>query len=202
MRNASFFALLIAILGLLAMPDRASAQSIRDNSNLWPTHRDDQLRFRISYPPDWIVVAPKGGNVRFSVNPPDGPGNCNVVAKPNAELRTLTQPQLSREIEQADNDPASWAEYLGLPPNQITLIESRRARIHDVPALVAVIETKLENLQGLFMRKQTVAMTFTPGFVWSLNCGASSFNAGEARKRFLQLQPTFLKVFGSFTFLR
>lgn len=195
--------ILIAIASIWWQPqDSAMAQSSRENSNLWPTHRDAERGFRISYPPDWIVVPPKGTNVRFSVNPPDGPGNCNVVAKPNAELRSLSQTQLNREIEQAETDTPSWAEYLGLPTAQVRVIESRRARIHDIPAIVAVAETRLENLQGNFLRKQTLAMTFTPGYVWSLNCGASSFSADEARSRFALLQPTFSKIFGSFVFLR
>ena len=178
------------------------AQTAAGNSNLWPVHRDDQTGFRISYPPEWVIVPTKGRNVRFSVNPPAGPGNCNVVARPNAELKAMTQPALNREIESLPTDQASWAEYIGLPPSQVRVIETRRARIHDLPAILGVVETTLENLEGKFTRKQIVALTFTPGLIWSLNCGASTFKADDARSRFAELQPTFNKVFGSFGFLK
>ena len=149
-----------------------------------------------------VIVSAKGRNVRFSVNPPSGPGNCNVVARPNSELSGMSQPVLNREIESLPIDQASWAEYVGLPPSQVRVIETRRARIHEVPAVLGVLETTLENLEGKFTRKQIMALTFTPGLIWSLNCGASTFKADDARSRFVELQPTFNKVFGSFAFLK
>lgn len=173
-----------------------------DNSNFWAIHRDVERGFRISYPPNWVVVPPKGSTVRFSVNPPDGPGNCNVAVRPNSELAGMTRDALNRAIQALPDDATSWAGYAGIPASQIVLIESRRARILNVPALVSTMETSLENLEGKFTRKQMVALTLTAGFTWSLNCGASSFKAGEARARFAVLQPTFNKVFGSFGFLK
>jgi hypothetical protein len=194
------FRLTIVYLALVA--PSALAQAPTDNSNLWPVYRDGQTSFRISYPPGWVIVPAKGRNVRFSVNPSNGPGNCNVVARPNAELSGTTQPVLNREIESLPIDQASWAEYIGLPPSQVRVIETRRARIHDVPAVLGVLETTLENLEGKFTRKQIVVLTFTPGLIWSLNCGVSTFKADDARSRFAELQPTFNKVFGSFAFLK
>jgi hypothetical protein len=195
--KTSIITLLLAFVAPLAF-----AQVVARNSNLWPVHRDNQMGFRISYPPEWVIVPTKGRNVRFSVNPPTGPGNCNVVARPNEELKAMAQPALIREIESLPTNQASWAEYIGLPPSQVRVIETRRARIHDLPAILGVVETTLENLEGKFTRKQIVALTFTPGLIWSLNCGASTFKADDARSRFAELQPTFNKVFGSFGFLK
>lgn len=192
----------LTILLLAVVAPLAFAQAPAGNSNLWPVHRDDQTGFHISYPPGWVIVPTKGRNVRFSVNPSTGSGNCNVVARPNAELNGMTQQALNREIESLPMDQAGWAEYISLPLSQVRIIETRRARIHDVPALLGVIETTLENLEGKFTRKQIVALTFTPGFIWSMNCGASTFKADDARSRFAELQPTFNKVFGSFGFLK
>ena len=59
----------------------------------------------------------------------------------------------------------------------------------------------LPGLEGRFLRKAMVALTLRPGVIWSLNCGATSFNVAEARSRFAELQSTFSKVFGSFVFL-
>lgn len=180
----------------------AFAQQLGDNSNLWPVHRNTELGFRISYPPDWLLVPTRGVNVRFSANPPFGPGNCNVVARASAELRAISQADLDREVEALPDDQSSWAGYVGLPVSQVVLIESRRARIIQIPALVGTIETSLENLEGKFVRKAVVALTLRPGMIWTLNCGATSFKAEEARSRFAALQSTFSKIFGSFAFLQ
>ena len=197
MKSFQLSILCVAFLSLATF-----AQAPVDNSNLWPVHLDRQTGFRISYPPAWVIVPAKGSNVRFSVNPPKGPGNCNVVGRQNAELKGMTQAALNREIETLPIDQASWADLIGLPPSQVRVIETRRARIHDVPAIVSVLETTLENLEGKFTRKQFVALTFTPGLMWSLNCGASTFKAEDARYRFSELQPIFNKIFGSFAFLK
>lgn len=183
-------------------PLSAFAEPTASNSNYWPVHRDDQTGFRISYPHTWIVVQPKGRNVRFSANPPDGPGNCNVVARPNSAIGGMSQQLLNREIESLPQDQASWAEYVGLPVSQVKLVESRLGKIFDTPALIGVIETTLENPEGIYTRKQIVALTFKPGIVWSLNCGASSFKSDEAKARFDALKASFNKILGSFTFLQ
>ena len=180
----------------------ALGQSTTDNSNLWPVHRDTQAMFRISYPTDWVVVPPKGMNVRFSVNPPDGAGNCNVVVKYSDELRKLTQEELNKEIAQMPQDVASWAEYAGLSPSDVSVLESRMAKIGNIPALLGVLETKQENLEGNFTRYQIVAVTFRPGEIWILNCGASAFSEVEAKQRFDSRRRHFDKVLGSFMFMQ
>lgn len=179
----------------------AIGQPAVENSNFWPVHLDTNVFFRISYPPDWVVVQPKGVTVRFSVNPTNGPGNCNVVVRPKKEISGFSQKQLNQEIESLPQSQADWAEYVGLPKSQVRVIESRIGKIGTIPALVGVVETKMENLEGKFTRYQIVALTFKPGEVWSLNCGASSFNADEAKTRFEALKPKFNKILGSFTFL-
>lgn len=187
---------------LLISPMSIWAQPKEENSNLWPVYRNNQAGFRISYPPSWVVVQPKGRNIKFSVNPSDGPGNCNVLVRVNSEIRGMSQEELNREVELLPQDQDSWAEYLGLPRSQVRVIESRIARIINIPAIVGVIETNLETLEGKYLRKQIVVLTFTPGKIWSLNCGVSSFNADEARSRFNVLKSSFNKILGSFMFLR
>lgn len=205
--------IVLCLLGTAVANGSSLSQTPADNSNLWPIHRDVTSGFRLSYPPGWVIVPPKGPNVRFSVNPKDGPGNCNVVARQNSQLAGMTQAALNREIQTLPNDAASWADYAGVPVSQVVLIDSRRGRIPvvpvtlpaaglDVPALISTMETSLENLEGKFTRKQMIALAFTPRFMWSLNCGASSFKADEARARFAQLRATFGKVFGSFALLK
>jgi len=191
----SFFLLLIFPMSIWAQPKEK-------NSNFWPVYRNNQAGFRISYPPSWVVVQPKGPNVKFSVNPPDGPGNCNVLVRVNPEINDMSQDELNRLIESLPQDQDSWAEYIGLPSSQVRVIESQIAKIIDIPALIGVIETNLETLEGKYLRKQIVVLAFTPGTIWTLNCGASSFNADETRSRFNILKPSFNKILGSFMFLR
>lgn len=200
MKHAGFAALLLFVGALGGLS--AFGQASTDNSNLWPVYRDTQAMFRISYPADWVVVPPKGRNVRFSVNPPDGAGNCNVVVRYIAELQKLTQEELNKEIAQLPQDAAGWAEYAGLPTSDVRVIGSRMAKIGTIPAQLCVLETKLENLEGKYTRYQIVAVTFRPGEIWILNCGASAFSAEEAKQRFEALRRRFDKVLGSFTFIQ
>lgn len=123
----------------------------------------------------WENRASMRANTRFSVIPPDGAGNCNVVARPSADLATLTQAQLNREVDALPMDRESWAGYAGLPLAQTALEAHRRSRIVEVPAIVGTLETSFENLEGKVSRKQFVAVTLTPGYVWTLNCGVSTF---------------------------
>lgn len=179
----------------------AVAQPSAENSNFWPVHRDTQAGFRISYPPGWVIVPPKGSNVRFSVNPPDGPGNCNVAMRSNLETLNMTQEQLNQEVESLPQSQAGWAEYAGLPTDSVRVIESRIAKIFDIPALIGVLETKQENLEGKYTRYEIIALTLRPGELWTLNCGASSFKEDEARERFKTHRGKFEKILGSFMFL-
>lgn len=187
---------------VLVAGSQALTQVAPDNSNYWPVHQNQEFGFRISYPASWLVVPPKGPNVRFSVNPPDGPGNCNVVARPTPQIAKLTQQALNEEIEAMPVDANSWAGYAGLSPAAVTLVETRRARLLNTPALLATLETALDNLEGKYLRKQMIAITLTPGLLWSLNCGASTFSAASSRTRFAELEATFSKVFGSFALQR
>ena len=192
---------MILVMFTAPLPLSAQVPVGTNNSNYWPVHRDIQSGFRISYPTSWIVAQPKGVNVKFSVNPPDGPGNCNVVAKQKPEINNINQPTLNQEIESLPQTQVDWAGYIGLQKSQVNLVQSRVAKIVDVPALMGVVETSIDNMEGKYLRKQLVALTFKPGILWTLNCGVSSFNFDEARERFDKLEPVFNKIFGSFTFL-
>jgi hypothetical protein len=188
----------IAVI-VFAYPGTSSAQSI--NPNLWQTSTNKEFGFRISYPNDWKVIPPKGPNVRISVSPASGPGNCNVVARPNTELKAMSQQQLNKELEVMPIDDASWSDYLGVPASQVSIIERRRAKINTVPAIVGSFEVNIENLEGRYFGKKTSAITFTPGLVWTITCGVSTYNVQEGRQRYNELQPYILKIMGSFTFL-
>lgn len=161
-------------ISALGLPFVAFGQAVDpSNSNFWPTYTDRAAGFQISYPSNWVQPPKRTLNAKFSVNPPSGAGNCNVVAKPSKELAGMSQAELNIEIRSLGIDAASWAGYIGAVATNVRVATARRAAIASVPALVGVVDVDLENLQGKYVRRQIIAMTFTPGFIWSINCGVS-----------------------------
>lgn len=188
----------IAVIAL-AYPLSGLAQNI--NSNLWQTNINKEFGFRISYPNNWKVIPPKGPNVRISVSPASGPGNCNVIARQVADIKAMSQQQLNKELETMAIDDASWAEYLGMPRSQFSMIERRRAKIGNISAIFGSFEANSETLEGHYFGKKSVAMSFTPGLLWTVTCGVSTYKPQEGRQRYDELQPYLMKIMGSFTFL-
>lgn len=188
---------------VLVSPRTSFSQSLdQGNSNLWPTFTDQQVGFRISYPSPWVMSPRRTQNAKFSASPLSGPGNCNVVAKPSKETASMSQAELNVEIRTLGIDAASWAGYIGAVGTNVRVVSARRAAINSVPALVGVVDVDLENLQGKYVRRQIIAMTFTPGMIWSVNCGVSVADKPAAERAFVQLSPVFEKVLGSFAFTR
>jgi|GEM_PF-6201726 len=188
---------LIALL--LTVPILTGGAQASDNSNLWPVHRDTVAGFRISYPPDWRLAPIKGSNVRFSVVPPQAPGNCNVLVNAKQELGSMDQSSLNEAIKGLGNSATDWANYMGIEPARIRVISSRRVSFGPIIAINGVLETDLENLQGRFTRKQTIVLFLHRGALWSLNCGASDGSPAIARSRYDKLYKTFGKIIGSFS---
>jgi hypothetical protein len=164
-------------------------------------YRDDALGYRISYPPDWKMAPAKGPNVRFSVVPPNPPGNCNLVVAPRPELGAMSQSALNEEVQALGLGRQDWADYVGVPVAKVRVLQSRLTSVNDITAIVGVLETDGENLQGPFMRKQTVALMLSRGAVWTLNCGATDFDPVKVRARYDALSPVLSKVIGSFAFV-
>lgn len=178
-----------------------SSQSQALNSNVWQTHINRDFGFRLSYPNEWKVIPPKGPNVRISVSPPQGPGNCNVVVKPMAELKSYSQRQLNREMEAMPLDNATWADMMDMPQSQIRVIEQRRTKVADVSALYGEVEVQLDNLNGRYFGKKAIAFMMTPGGRWSVTCGVSAYELSEGRQRYGELQPYLKKIMESFSFV-
>lgn len=185
----------IAVL-ILATPHISNAENI--NSNLWPVHRNEKFGFRVSYPPDWIFPTIKGGAVKFSVSPATGSGNCNILASPSVALSNLTHSQLNEEIEATPLDKKTFSYFLGLPENNIRIVQVGRERIVNTSAILATIETRLDSLEGKYYRKQYLMITAAQGLMLSMNCGSSNFTYEESVTKFANLSPIFMKVFGSF----
>ena len=193
-----FYRKLISVIAIF-YPFSCLSQTI--NPNVWQTSINEEFKFRISYPNDWKVIPPKGPNVRISVSPVNGLGNCNVVARRTAKLRNISQQLLNKEIETMTIDDSSWSYYLGMPRSNFSVIERRRAKIGNVSAIFGLIEASFVTLEGRYFGKKAVAMTFTPGVLWTITCGVSTYKAQDGRKRYNELQPYLMHIMGSFTFL-
>jgi hypothetical protein len=194
---------LLAAVATCAPSFEAAAKDSNDllNSNLWPVYRDVELGYRISYPPGWKMTPTRGPNVRFSVVPPNGPGNCNLVVTRKSELTAIDQSALNAQVGALGLGRGDWAGYVGVPVANVRVSESRQASVNDISAIVGVLETDLQNLQGTFMRKQLVALMLSRGAIWTLNCGATDGNSAKVRSRYDALSPAFSKVLGSFALM-
>ena len=199
MRTQKIFQLLVTLAASM-QPHESLATGVGDfqNSNLWPVYRDVEFGYRISYPPDWKVSPGKEPNVRFSVFSPSSPGNCNLVVKPKAELATMDQAALNTEVRALGLGRHDWASYVGLPVSKVRVSQPRHANVNDIAAIIGTLETDVVNLQGPFMRKQTVALILSRGAVWTLNCGATDFDPVKVRARYDALSPVLSKIIGSF----
>lgn len=124
-----------------------------------------------------------------------------MVARQNAEIKAMSQHQLNKELEVMAIDDVSWSEYIGMPQSQFSMTERRRAKLGNIPVIIGSFEATFENLEGRYFGKKTVAMTFTPGLMWSITCGVSTYKAQEGRQRYHEIQPYLLKIMGSFAFL-
>lgn len=180
------------------------------NSNFWPIFNDNKIGFRISYPKNWSFPTIKGKNVKFSISPKNVAGNCNVIAKQKIETASLTQTQLNQSINEIKNNELDWSDFMGISVLNINLIESQKAKILNISktkilnisALFATTEVTLDDLNGTYFRKQITAITITPGYAWTITCGASTYNIDETRKKFNELRPIFNNIFASFTITR
>lgn len=186
---------IVAVI-LLAYSLMGQAENI--NPNLWPTITNEEFGFRISYPSDWKEIKARGASVRVSVSPTTGPGNCNVVVREIEDTKSISQEQLNKEIDTMAIDDASWSEYLGVHPSQLLMTEKRRAKIVNIPAVYGEFEANIETLEGPYFGKKAVAITLTPGLLWTVTCGVSTYKPQEGRQLYNELQPYLIKIMGSF----
>jgi len=171
------------------------------NSNKWPVYLSQELGFRISYPPSWGIIPSKGPNVRISVSPTDGPGNCNVVMQTISEINDYTQHQLNTMIDEMPLNIDTWKNLLNMPSSQFNILKQNRVKANQVSAIYGVIEIQIDSLTGKYFRKQNVVFMLTPGKRWSVTCGVSTYKAKDGRLRYKQLEPYLHKTMESFLFL-
>lgn len=192
--------LLCIITNLLIFPLSIHAESM--NSNMWKqTHINKEFGFRLSYPDDWNVVPSKGPNVRISVSPNKGAGNCNVVAVPMSALNAYSQEQLNFEVDSLPLTSATIADLLELPESQLQVIENRHSKVYNVSAYYTEFEAQLDNLSGKYFWKKNMAFMMTPGMGWTITCGVTTKEASEGRQRYEKLRPYFKKITETFIFI-
>ena len=166
----------------------------------WMVYRDSEIPFRISYPPTWVIAPPAKSTARLTIHPTKGLGSCSVLAREVAEARTKTQAELNRGVRSAPLGRAAWAKYMSFPISKIRVVESRIGQIQDIPAVMGILEITRDDILGDYTRKEVVAMTYTPGVSWTLNCGVATRDVEDAAAEFAKLEPTFKAILESLAF--
>ena len=128
-------------------------------SLLWPTvavgtdlqqHRNEQWKFRVSYPHSWKAVPTKGTNVRFAaVSLGDG-GNCNVTGIVRPDTSTTSQQLLNGDVSDWFLDKRVWSKLLGEDANEVDVLSSRVGAIYGVAALIGTVEARLKIWRASF----------------------------------------------------
>jgi len=173
--------------------------------NKWRTFRDNNLKFRFLYPPDWITGKPRGANVKASFFAPIGfpRANCNIVVRSVPETTGLTQKQLNGEISRGGPIPtADLKKMFEHKWPEVNPINSRIVKVDNQPAYLSVVELCHETLDRKTFAKNMVLMTFTPGYVWVFTCVAKGATIEKSRISFKYWQSTFQRIMGSLVFER
>lgn len=197
-RNLNVLAV-VACSALLLITEGAIAQ------NQWYTFRDNSLKFRFLYPPDWIKGTPRGANVKSSVFAPQGfpRANCNIVVRPFPEIAKMTQKQLNEEISGSGAlSAADWKQMLGGKWPEMKLIDTKIVKVDNHPAYLGIIEFCHETLDRKTFMKDMLLMTLTPGQSWFFTCSAKGATREESRISFDHWQSTFQRIMGSLVFER
>ena len=184
---------------LMLMTEGALAQ------NQWNTFRNNNFKFRFLYPTDWIKGTPRGTNVKASFFAPQGfpRANCNIVVRPFPEIAGMTQKQLNEEISSSGALLATdWKEMLGGKWPDMKLIDTKIAKVDNQPAYLGIVEFRHETLDRKIFVKNTLLMTFTPGYMWVFTCVAKGTTIKQSRISFDHWQSTFQRIMGSLVFER
>ena len=173
--------------------------------NQWNTFRDNSLKFRLLYPPDWVKGIPRGANVKVSLFAPQGfpRANFNIVVRSFPDIAGMTQKQLDDEISAGGPlSAADWQEMIGGKWPDMKLIETKLVKVDNQLAYFGVIEFCHETLDRKTYLKDMLLMTFTPGKSWFLTCSAKGSAKEEAGMSFNHWESTFHRIMGSLVFER
>ncbi|MHB9101066.1 MAG: hypothetical protein ACYC2E_06110 [Sulfuricella sp.] len=166
------------------------------------TYRDSTLKFRISYPAQWITLNPVGQNTRLSIRSPDGTpsATCNIVARKMPESISMSQTQINTEINEKRLSRQEAQSIIVGPLKEARLVESKPSKINNVPGQFGVVERSNKTLDMKIFAREMKFITFTPGFTWHLMCGAAGSSQTTAAEAYHYWEPTFRDILGSFVF--
>lgn len=171
----------------------------------WRTFRDNNLKFRFLYPPDWIKGKPRGANVKASFFAPKGfpRANCNIVVRSISETKGMTQKQLNEEISRGGPiSTADWKKMFEHKWPDVNPIHSKIVKVDNQPAYLGVVELSHETLDREIFMKNMSLMAFTPGYAFTFTCVAKGATIEESRKSFNYWQSTLQRIMGSLVFER
>ncbi len=188
-------ALLVFGILIFLLPSSAVAQSD------WVTVRNAEFSFRFIHPSDWRVATPRGQNVRYSIDVPDGEpfGNCNIVVRRVPELKDYTQRELNDDLKSAytEND---WRDLMGDKFPDMRVIEARTTRVDNRPAQYAVLEYSYEAVTVKVFGRSMNIFTASPGLIWHFSCMAGGNSWRRAHQSYAHWETAFVRILSSLVF--
>lgn len=190
--------LLITIAAIILM--HTSSSRAQD----WETFRNTEFKFRFIYPPDWQTATPRGPNVRGLIKAPQNKpiANCSTVVRYVANLSKITQKELNNDLYSETWSNQDWEEALSDKFPDTVVYETKRIRVDNQPAQLAITGHSYETSHVKVYMKSMNFVTMTPGYFWIFGCGAGGESKKEADQSFKYWEPTFNKIFSSFVFER
>jgi hypothetical protein len=173
--------------------------------NEWNTFRDNNQKFRLLYPSDWIKGTPRGANVKLSLFAPQGfpRANFNIVVRSFPDIAGMPQKQLDEEISAGGPfSAADWKEMIGGEWPEMNLLETKLVKVDNQLAYFGFMEFRHETLDRNTYLKYMLLMTFTPGKSWFLTCSAKGSTKEESGRSFNHWESTFQRMMGSLVFER
>lgn len=101
-------------------------------------YRGDRLT--VTFPDDWSAPEADTDGI-VSVKQGENGANCNVETKDVAAIADMTLPEINDEYAHVF-DVAEWADFLGLEPAEITLLESDIRPLGDAFFHIATMRVK------------------------------------------------------------
>ncbi|GAB60932.1 MAG: hypothetical protein DWB56_12305 [Candidatus Jettenia sp.] len=168
----------------------------------WITYRNEDLRFRFLYPPDWYCGTARGPNVKATLFPPGSKprANCNIVVRSNPDTKGTNQSTLNDAISSTTLTELNWMEMMGQKWPDFRLVESKHVKVDNQPAFYAVVEYSHQTVDRKTYIKGIILTTFTPGHTWIFGCVGKGDTPSEGQQSFVYWRPTFERILGSLVF--
>lgn len=192
----------LGLVAALALHGPARSQVAQVTGD-WVTMRPPGQGFRMLMPPGWEQATPRGPNVKLVIRSTPaanagrvGVANCNVVVRTQPETRAMTQAQINAEVAGgplAREDALAMVDFMSQPQ----LLESRVARINNIPAYFVVARGGYENLNAKTTNTVAIGVVMQPGRSHAFSCTAGAAQGISSEAAWNSWRPVIMAIMGS-----